>query len=433
MKKCVVIGGGFAGLTAAAYLSNAGHSVELIEASPKLGGRAYSFQDRSTGDVIDNGQHIMMGCYKETLKFLSMIGASGNIEIQKQLDVIFLKKNYQLFHLKASSAPYPFNLLSALLHFTALSRTNRLSILKFFLKIFLVHPDRLKSLSVKQWLQIELQNEETIKSFWEILTVGTLNTSTEKASAKIFSDVLKEIFFKGTKSASIILPLKGLSETYCGQAANYLSKNDGIISLSEKVESLIFDVEKVVAVKTDKRVVENFDFVVTAVPFYALKKLGVAEILPELNVNYSTIVSIHLWLDINPLEEKFYGLIDSMIHWIFNHGKHITLVISNADYLSIRDKKEILEIALMELEKFTSIKRQDVISSKIIKEKRATFVPSNDLINKRPSSKTKIKNLFLAGDWTDTGLPSTIESAVKSGRTAAELIIDACKASEFES
>lgn len=426
MRRCIVIGGGFAGLTASVYLSDAGHSVELIEASPKLGGRAYSFKDKYTGDVIDNGQHIMMGCYKETLRFLSLIGAAGNIEIQKPLKVIFLKKNYQPFPLQASSAPYPFNLLCALFHYKALSRSNRLNLLKFFSKLYLNHPDRLKALSVKQWLQLELQNEEIIKSFWEILTEGVLNTSIEKASAKIFSDVLKEIFFKGTDAASIILPLKGLSETYTGQAAKYLSERAGSVSFSEKVEKIFVTDGKAESIKTDKRLIKDFDFIITAVPLHSLKKLEVKEIFSELQFNYSTIVSIHLWLDKNPLEEKFYGLIDSKIHWIFNHSKHISLVISDADYLAKIDKKEILEIALNELEKFTPIKRFNVISSNIIKEKRATFVPSNDIIDRRPQSKTKISNLFLAGDWTNTELPSTIESAVKSGRTAAELIIAAC-------
>ena len=132
MKKVIVIGGGFAGLSSAAFLANSGHKVELIEASPKLGGRAYSFKDDETGSVIDNGQHILMGCYKETLRFLRLIGAEKNFHFQEKLKVNFINENGKLFRLEATKLFYPLNLLFGLLNFEALSFINRLKLLKFF-------------------------------------------------------------------------------------------------------------------------------------------------------------------------------------------------------------------------------------------------------------------------------------------------------------
>jgi uncharacterized protein with NAD-binding domain and iron-sulfur cluster len=130
-----------------------------------------------------------------------------------------------------------------------------------------------------------------------------------------------------------------------------------------------------------------------------------------------------LWLRENPLDLTFYGLINSPVHWIFNHGSHVTLVISDANKYLNSSKEEIIEMVSIELDKFVGIKKRDIKFSRVIKEKRSTFIPSREIINRRPQTVTQIENFFLSGDWTDTGLPSTIESAVKSGKTAAEKII----------
>jgi uncharacterized protein with NAD-binding domain and iron-sulfur cluster len=131
-----------------------------------------------------------------------------------------------------------------------------------------------------------------------------------------------------------------------------------------------------------------------------------------------------LWLKENKLPECFYGLINSPLHWVFNKGTHLNIVISNANELVNKPDEELIEMVKGELKKFFLLDSGFISDYKIIKEKRATFIPSNDIIDKRPNQKTQIKNLILAGDWVDTGLPSTIESAVKSGRVAAEIILN---------
>ncbi len=455
MKKIIVIGGGFAGLTSAAYLANSGHKVELIEASQKLGGRAYSLKDDLTGSVIDNGQHILMGCYKETLKFLKLINADKNFLFQEKLKVNFLKDNGNLFRLEATQLFYPLNLLFGLLNFEALSFINRLILLKFFLKLYFYSDEELKRLSVHQWLVIEGQNEEIRKTFWDFLAIGALNTSTKKASAKVFADILKEIFFKGNESATIILPEKGLTESYCVDAQIFIEKRNGIINLSEQVIGCEILDDKISKIITSKRTLSNFDYVISTVPWFAISKTfevrkdtstnNPRRLDTELHLNFehSSILTIHIWLNSiktkldsesesstkmlkqvqhDKLKEKFYGLIDSPIHWVFNHGEHLTLVSSDANELIEKSKKELFELAVSELKKYLKIEQDEIKSYKVIKEKRSTFIPDNESLDKRPDTKTKIKNLYLAGDWVNTGLPSTIESAVKSGRLAAELI-----------
>jgi len=442
MKKCLIIGGGFAGLTASAYLVNSGFNVELIEASPKLGGRAYSFLHKGTNTLIDNGQHIMMGCYKDTLKFLELINALDKIEVQKNLSVNFVYPNFNLHQLKTSSLPYPLNLLTAILKYSAVSLRERISILRLFLKLPFFTKRDLSKMSVDNLLKKENQNEDVKKAFWEIICVGALNTNLNKASAKIFVDILKEIFLKGNKGAKIVLPKFGLSEVYCEPAQQFLERKGGSIFLSERVEEMKIVKRKAVEVITEKRRITCFDYVICAVPFYAFKKIvnlsendvilrkesfghsSIQAFPPEADrqPQYSSILNVHIWLKRNEFGINFYGLISSKIHWVFVHESHITCVISDADYLMNLTDDEIMNMIYSELEKYLNISKDEIINHFIVKEKRATFIPSNEILYNRPISETEVKNLFLAGDWVNTGLPSTIESAVKSGRQATELI-----------
>ena len=193
-KKVIVIGAGFAGLTASAYLSKNNFKVTVLESSPKLGGRAYSFFNKETKTIIDNGQHILLGCYFETLKFLDLIGASDNFHFQNKLEVNFVKENFHLVPLRTASFLYPINLLAGLLNFKAISLAERFSLLKIFMKLPFYSSNKYSDVSVKQWLGKEKQTENVKEAFWNILAVGALNTKIKKASAKIFIDILKQIF-----------------------------------------------------------------------------------------------------------------------------------------------------------------------------------------------------------------------------------------------
>jgi squalene-associated FAD-dependent desaturase len=423
MKHCIVIGGGIAGLTSAAYLSKQNIKVTLLESSPKLGGRAYSFTEQKFNDVVDNGQHILMGCYSDTLHFLKLIGAKENFIYQKSLKVNFLTKEGMHVRLKSFTSIYPFNLLIAMLNFNVITFAERLSLLKFVIKLPFISHQKLSDKNVRDWLKEEKQSDDTIKSLWEIIAVGALNTNIDKASAFMFREILMKIFFNGNFSATIILPKFGLSDTYVKNAKEFIESNGGEIKLSSGVKEFIINDNKIVEIKTADEVYRNFDCVISAIPFYALNNIY-PEFLgnEKLEFEYSSILNIHIWLKNNPLKEQFYGLIDSPVHWIFNKGNHINLVISDADYLIDKSAEDIYKTCLSELIRYTNVEESDILQYKVLKEKRATFIPSNKIINTRPPSKTKIVNLFLAGDWTDTGLPSTIESAVKSGRIAAELI-----------
>jgi hydroxysqualene dehydroxylase len=424
-KKVIVIGGGFAGLSAAAYLTKNKFKVTLLEASPKLGGRAYSFLDKDTNTVIDNGQHILLGCYYETSNFLSLVRAKSNFHFQKRLEVNFVKEGFRVFLLIGFPFVYPINLIVGLLKYDTISLADRLSLLKIFFKLPLLSSGRFSGMNIKEWLEKENQSQNVQDAFWRILAVGALNTSIEKASAKIFIDVLKQIFLKGNKAATIVLPKCGLSESYCKNAEEYIVKNGGEIILSEPVEKIIISEDSVTEIHSSKKVFLDFDYVLSAIPAFALSRIFKDNnkiIIPDFK--YSSILNIHLWLKEDKIPKGFFGLINSPLHWVFNKGSHLNIVISDADELVNKSDEELIQMVKDEMKKFFLLDPAIISNYKIIKEKRATFIPSNDIIDKRPAQKTKIRNLILAGDWVDTGLPSTIESATKSGRVAADLIIN---------
>lgn len=432
MKRVLVVGGGLAGLTSSVYLSDSGVEVTLLEASPKLGGRTYSMHHDRFKDYYDNGQHILMGCYDYTLDFINKIGAANKLQYQESLEINFVKPKDKLFRLKAAKHFYPLNLLFAILRFKALKLKDRFKIIDFFLDLMCCYDEDLRDKNVKEWLGCKKQSEESIKSFWEILVVGALNTTLENASAETFAEILKRIFLQGSKASTIIVPKTDLSKLFVEPASQFIERSGSHIKVSEKALSLEVANDKILSVKTDKNTYSHFDAVVLAIPTHALPKIeikgsGLQLHAPELQ--YSPIVNLHLWLSENPFKERFYGLIGSDIHWLFNHGSHITLMMSAADKLIPLESSEIKRHFCSELEKYFSIFNGEMILDfVVIKEKRATFIPdvsSNKMRKVKVSS--QIENLFFAGDWTDTDLPSTIESAVMSGKLISDQVISSFK------
>ncbi|GBD89753.1 15-cis-phytoene desaturase [bacterium BMS3Abin04] len=426
MSKCIVIGGGFAGLSAAAYLANSGVTVHLMEASPKLGGRAYSFLDKTHNELIDNGQHILMGCYKYSLDFLKLIKTEDKLFYQENLELILVNKGGKKHVLKAPNIFYPLNLLIAILQFKPFTMKDKISLITFMIKLLFISRENIKNFTVDEWLKQNRQTEKINDYLWEILAVGALNNSIKNASASIFYDILKTIFYRGNKSTTLIIPKTDLSNVYCAQAEKFICEKGGSVSTKEKAVEFITKAGKIVALKTNKNLFEDFKFIITAIPHFSLKKI-INNGINNVNENmfqYSSILSMHIWLKDNPFKEKFYGLVKSKVHWVFNHNTFITLVISNADRFVKYSSGYLSKLLLEELEDYFQFFNKDLVTGyRIIKEKRATFIPSIYFDKNQSAIISNYKNLILAGDWTNTGLPSTIESAVKSGTKAAEYII----------
>ncbi len=436
----LIIGGGLAGLAAGVQLSSSGHSILLIEQKPRLGGRTYSFIHPETGDEVDNGQHLMMGCYHSTLKYLQMIGRSGLVEVQQNLSIAFRKENTAPTFLKTSMLPAPLNVLTGMLAFSALTFSERLSLLRVGIQLILKDPDtdeHLQSITVAQWLDELKQPEANKKVLWDVIAVGALNDSTEKISASLFVKVLKSAFFGSRLNSSMVIPKKGLSPVLIDGAEEFIKKNNGEVILNISIQTIDRKNGKIEQVILETGEVIKPKAVISAVPYFDLPRLfpvpeevGLRSLQSFVS---SPILTVHLWFDAHFMQEQFAALLDSPFHWVFNksviYGRadkglmYLALVVSGAHDLVEKEKEELSALAQNELKRFyPAAAASRVIHALIIKEKRATFSPSVGIEQFRPGPSTSLGNLFLAGDWTDTKLPATIEGAVQSGFDAAKFV-----------
>jgi len=430
MKKCIIIGGGLAGLSAAVHLSKNNFKVTLLEASPKLGGRTYSFFNNSHNHYIDNGQHLMMGCYKDTLEMLKITGAMDEIIIQDRLRVPFVLQDGAEFSLHADSFPYPFNLAKAIWRYKALTVKERISVLSFFVTHIIYNAGAEKDKPVSEWLRRGGQTENPVKCLWEILAVGILNSPIEKASAKLFRDALRQVFLTGNKSTKIVFAKNSLSETFAEKSRLFIEKQGGEILLSQRVRAFELTGEFVTGIKTLDKEYTDFDLAVSAVPLSGLKKIEFNPPADELKIpelETSPILSVHLWLKENPFKEKFYGLIGSPVHWLFNNGTHITIVTSAAIEILNASNEEIISKYCFVIKKyFPYFNPSEILDSLVVREKNATFLPTIASNHERRNFYSPLANFAFAGDWTDTKLPATIEGAIKSGKAAAERVMAMC-------
>jgi squalene-associated FAD-dependent desaturase len=435
MPEIAIIGSGLAGLTAAVTLSSKGFKVHLFEGSKKGGGRAGSFPftpahplDNSQKEYqLDNGQHIMMGCYHETLSLLREISAIDKISIQDKMEVKVIGNNQKSYMLKSGSMPYPLSLLQALMGFDLLNFREKLSAVKFVNQLKSLEINSLDRLTVKEWLDQNGQTGALSTGLWEILCIGTLNTSPDKASASIFARILKIVFLGGKVNSKIVVPAVNLSSLFVEPAIRFIRSRGGTVEFSTPVNMINSTNSSSFELISRDQSIGYFPDVIFAVPHHALKKInGIEQHLPSIpnrELEYSSITTFHLFLKINPLKDDFLALTGSPVQWVFNHGDYITTVTSSSSNWDKMSESDILKIIVSELKKYLNLNEAEIYDYKMVKEKRATFVCGGENLKHRLGCCTENPGLFFAGDWTDTGLPATIEGAVLSGRTAAHKII----------
>ncbi|MBI5727704.1 MAG: FAD-dependent oxidoreductase [Ignavibacteriales bacterium] len=423
MKSCLVVGGGLSGLSAAVHLANNNYQVTLLEASPKIGGRSYSFHDDVLDAIVDNGQHIIMGCYNATMAFIRLTNAENRFVYQDALDITTVMPSQKMFRLSASTNAYPINLLSGVLNYNVLNFSEQLSAVWLLVKALFPVP---KNTNLQQWLEKNGQTENANKALWEFLAVGALNTSMQKADAAIFIKIIRRIFLHGNFASTIILPKDSLTNSFITPALDFLKSHKTSVLLSSRVTEILRTGNRVTGVVTTSGVYNDFDEVVLAIPPYAVAKIkGLDEVVGEIDTGftYSSILTVHCKVAEHTLNRPFYGLIGSPINWVFVHGNMLTTVTSDADEYTRFSDNEILSLVQREVLHYLGITPDKLQSHRIIREKRATFIPNSANLLRRPSTITAAKNLFLAGDWINTGLPATIESAILSGKMAAEAIL----------
>lgn len=438
MKTAIVIGGGWAGLSAAVELADKGLHVTVLEQSGRLGGRASSFFDPKTKTTVDNGQHLFMGCYTHTIQFLKKIGSIQKLKFQKDLSVHFVDLNGKTSALNCLTLPAPLHLLSGLLSLNSLSFSDKWSMLKVYRAVRSHSNGSLRNLTVEEWLKTLGQSEKSRRYFWDLITIATLNEQSSIAEADALAIVLKEAFFASKEKSQIAISSVGLSDL-CGPGAEqFVSIHKGQIKKNQLVSKIEIQNNSVQKIVLRDQTTLTADYYVSAVPFFILKNILDQKTLqtpffaPLQELDSAPIFSISLWFDRSITDQEFVGMLDTEVQWLFNksrilslsgHEGYLSLVISGAHSYLEKTNEEILKICLQELHRcFPKSQNAKLVHWLIQREKNATLSPRVGYERHRLTQKTPIPNLFLCGDWTDTGFPATIESAVLSGVKAAEMI-----------
>jgi hydroxysqualene dehydroxylase len=428
----IVVGAGVAGLAAGSAAAERGARVLVLEARGQLGGRATAFTDRETGELVDNGQHVLFGCYHETFRFLRRVGAEENVRVQPTLEVPYVDATGRRSVLRCPAWPPPLHLLGGILRWDALPLSEKLGTLR--LAPALLRRDfRLKSeaTTVSQWLTRRGQHGRIREWLWEPLAIAALNESPDEAAAVPFVRVLQLMFGGARRDASIALPVKPLHETYALPARRFIESHGGEVRVNALARVRVRD-GRVEGVEVRGTPIAG-DRVIAAVPWFALDTLFAGDTLPlrttiedAARMTSRPIVTVNLWYDREVMEEPFVALPGRTIHWIFDkrhafgeRASHLSLVTSAADALLASDSRELIDRAAREVAgALPGAARATLVRGAVVREKRATFslAPGQP---PRPPVETPVRNLLLAGDWIETGLPGTIESAAIAGHRAA--------------
>jgi hydroxysqualene dehydroxylase len=447
----VVIGAGFAGLSAAAALAERNARVLVLEARPRLGGRATAFPDRATGELVDNGQHVLFGCYTDTFAFLRRVGAERNVQLQPSLEVPFVAPGGAWTRLRCPDLPPPLHLLAGVLEWDALPLRDRLSVLRLagpLLRALRTSrtsgtPGTLGTLgtsgTVRDWLIRHGQRPAILSWLWEPLAIAALNESPAEAAAAPFVRVLAEMFGGGPRAAAIGLPVRPLDRMYAEPARVYIEERGGEVRVNAPahVAGLTRDGTGVTAVEIRGERIAAGAFV-AAVPWFALADLF-ADLPPPRALEGTLeaarrtpalpIVTVNLWYDRPVMHEPFVGLAQSDLHWIFDkrvafggEASHLSIVTSAARALAPLGNDELVALAAARIrDTFSDAARARLLRGIVVRERRATFSVAPG-VPPRPPVTTGIDNFLIASDWIDTGLPGTIESAVRAGHQAAAAI-----------
>lgn len=439
-KSALIAGGGLAGLAAAVLLDEQGYEVTLLEKKPVLGGRTFSFADKKSAATIDNGQHLLIGAYHETIALLEKVGAKHKVVLKNPTIVPLALQDGRIVRFTLGSLPPPAGLAWALFKFSGFSLKDKFTFLRLGAELRALLKGR-KALpadkTVNQWLRSVGQSEFAIKNFWEALTLATLNDSPDVASADALVTVLLKSYFAGPRDGHLVFPKTGLTELFVDPIVKYLEARGQMVIAGSGVKEIRILNGRAQSFVLDDGTQSKADLYVAAVPFHRLLgALPVAFVdsrvdLQKLrNFHHSPIVSVNLFFDAPVLDDDFIGSAVTRVHWFFNKGAvsgrnsyHVMGVVSGAyDFLE-KSKEEIVALACEDLRQIAPKARGAKLQHALVNiERQATLSCRIGVNAQRPSQKI-LDNFFIVGDWTKTGLPPTIESAVLSAKLMRDGVV----------
>lgn len=427
----VIVGGGWAGLAAALELNAHNIPIHLYESAPQLGGRA---RNAPFGQLtVDNGQHLLIGAYREILRLLKMVGAEeSEILLRTRLCLKVLEGEESLL-MKTPALPAPLHLAWAQLTANGLSAGERLRALTMSLQLMLSGFTLNHDISVAELLSYHKQGDTIIRRFWEPLCIATLNTPIDKASAQVFLRVLRDSFTQHARDADLLIPKEPLGDLFPKRAEAHLQQAGGNVKLRQRCEAIHISNDQVEAVTISGERIPCQNAVIATSPHAAARLLSqhdsLAKIISQITeLGSQPITTIYLqYAASHQLDEPMLGISGTLTQWLFDR-RHcsqpglIAVVISAEGEHEGWDNEKLTTHVMQELTAQFPHWPQP-LESRVIHERRATFECSVGVEARRPSNSTPIKGLWLAGDYTTTGYPATLEGAVRSGVECARHII----------
>lgn len=421
-RRVAVVGAGLAGLSAALELRQLGWTVEIFERGRLLGGKATSYE--VDGVEVDNGQHVFLGCCTEFIDFVTAIGMADKIHLQDRFEAVMLKRGEKPYRLQAAGLPAPLHLAPALLRDPYLGWPARLQIAWAIARASRIPP---ASKTFAAWLDHHHQGDQARRAFWDPFVVPALNARPADVAATDACFVIATAFGRDRRAACfgfVDVPLARIAEAAVERA--------GTLHRRTAVTGLLVEDGKVAGIKLADASEERFDAVVLAVPPKALARLlGEPERfgLSRLDdFQTAPIVDVHLWYDRGDFGFGFAALLDSPVQWVFQKAPgYLCCSLSAAGTLVTQPEAELIELCHDELRAvLPELTSATPVHAAATRDPDATFVPAPGL--RRPGPVTTAPNLAIAGAWTATGWPATMESAVRSGRAAARVIAAGGKA-----
>ncbi len=440
--RVVICGGGLAGLSAASALVDRGLQITLLESRPRLGGRASSFNDPVTGELVDNCQHVSMSCCTNLADFCRRVGLSDLF--RGDPEVVFLDPEGRLSRLRAGWLPAPLHLSGSFLRAKYLTWTEKARV-AFGLSRLVTDRSAIAGEAFSSWLFRHGQTPRTLERYWAPVLVSALNERLEQMDVGHARKVFVDGFLRNRDGYRMEIPVVPLGDLYGRRLEDWLSQRGVTVRLTTGVRSLATDDEgSTTGVILRAGEIVPADFVILALPFDRIASTlpdGLIDRIPMLGglnaLSASPITGIHLWFDRPVCPFDHLVTIGKEIQWVFNHtaiqgrrpgdapdGQYLQLVISAAYGLLDRDKEAIRDAALAELKAIWPIVGEaKLLRWWVVTEHGATFAVRPGVDAHRPLQRTPIEGLFLSGDWTATDWPATMEGAVRSGYLAAEGVL----------
>lgn len=433
IPRVLILGGGLAGLAAAVALAPRGFRVSMLEARLRLGGRASSFQDATTGQLIDACQHVSMGCCTNFNHWCRTVGIAAHLETQKVL--YFLTLDGGLSQFRADPFPAPLHLARSFLGAHFLTPAEKLRI-GYGLASLRCHSSG-DDPPFQEWLTRHHQTPRTINRFWGLILVSALNESIDRIGLRYARKVFLDGFLGQARGFEIDLPRVPLGRLYGEELLGWLARHQVAIHCQRSVKHMRITNNLVAEVETRQGEEYHADWIVAALPFDRLLDILPMEIREGhdyfrnwRNLETSPITSVHVWFDRPVLKLPHVVLVDCLGQWVFNRGRvgpgehYIQIVVSAARQFLGLGHEEVRRRILDEVRRlFPLAGVANLVRSRVVTEHAATFSVLPEVDRWRPASTSPINNLVIAGDWTATGWPATMEGAVRSGYLAAEAIL----------